>query len=65
MVEDLAQIPCPMLVLEVLQSCPTQRSTFLLIIEVVDPKNYLMLTFDMSNVKKRLLHHMDFQIKST
>lgn len=31
----------------------------------VDPNNSLALTFDMHNVKKRLPHHMAFQIKST
>lgn len=34
-------------------------------IRAVDPKNSLVLTFDMSNVKKGLPHHIDFQIKST
>ena len=64
-VEDLAQSPCAMFALEVLQSCPTQRSAFLTAIGVVDPKNSLMITFDMSNFKKRLPHHMDFHIRSS
>lgn len=51
-IEDLAQIPCAMSALEVLQSCPTQRSAFFLEIGVVDPKNSLVLTFDMLNIKK-------------
>ncbi len=34
-------------------------------IGAVDPTNSLVLTFDMLNVKKRLPHHMAFQIKST
>ena len=34
-------------------------------IGAVDPKNSLVLTFDMLNVKKRIPHHMAFQIKST
>ena len=51
--------------LEVLQLCPAQQSALLSVIGVVDPKNSLVLTFDMLNVKKRLPHHMDFQIKST
>jgi len=62
-VEDMAQIPCAMLALEVFQSCPTQRSALLLEIGAIDPKNSLVLTFDMLNVKKRLPHHMAFQIK--
>lgn len=32
---------------------------------IVDPNNSLALTFNMHNVKKRLPHHMAFQIKST
>lgn len=51
--------------LEVLQSCHAQRSAFLTTIEAIDPKNSHVITFDMSSVKKRLIHHMAFQIKST
>ena len=51
--------------LEVLQLCPAQQSAFLSVIGAVDPNNSSLLTFDMLNVKKRLPHHMDFQIKST
>ena len=40
--EDLAQIPCAMFALEVLQSCPSQWSAFLTVVGVVDPKNSLM-----------------------
>ena len=57
-VEDLAQVPCAMSVLEVLQSSPGQRSAFLTAIGAVDPKNSLMITFDMSTFKRRLSHHM-------
>lgn len=64
-VEDLAQSPCAMSALEVLQSCPSQRSALLSAIGAVDPNNSLMLTFDILNVKKVLPHHMVFQIKST
>jgi len=64
-VEDLAQSPCAMSALEVLQSCPAQQSALLLVIGAVDPKNSLVLTLDMLNVKKGLPHHMTFQIKST
>ena len=50
-VEDLAQIPCVISALEVLQSCPTQRNAFLTTIRAVDPNNSLMITFDMSSLK--------------
>ena len=64
-VEDLAQSPCAMSALEVLQSCLAQRSALLTAIRAIDPKNYLLITFDMTNFKKRLPHHMDFHIKSS
>ena len=63
-VEDLAQSLCAMSALGVLQSCPAQGSALLSAIGVVDLNNSLALTFDMHNVKKRLPHHMAFQIKS-
>ena len=63
--EDMSQVPCAMSTLEVLQSFPAQRSAFISVIGVVDPNNSLVLTFDMLNVKKRLPHHMTFQIEST
>lgn len=62
-VEDLAQSPCAMSGLEVLQSCPSQISAFLLAMGALDPKNSLTLTFDMINVKTRLPRHKAFQIK--
>ena len=63
--KDLAQSPCEMSALEVLQSCLAQRSALLTAIEVVDPNNIMMITFDMSNFKKRLPHTMDFHIRSS
>ena len=34
-------------------------------IGAIDPNNYLMITFDMLNLKKRLPRHMAFHIRST
>ena len=51
--------------LEVLQSCPAQCSALLTAIGAVNPKKSLMITFDMTNFKKILPHHMDFHIKSS
>jgi hypothetical protein len=47
-VEDLAQAPCAMSVLEVLQHCPSQRRTLLAPIGVVDPEwaNHIMFNLD-------------------
>ena len=64
-IEYLAQIPYVMSTLGVLQSFPAQRSVLLTTIRVIDLKNSLIVTFDMSNIKKRLPHHMAFQIKYT
>ena len=64
-VEDLAQSPCAMSALELLQSCLAQRSALLTAIGAIDPKNSLLITFDMTNFKKRLRHHMAFHIKSS
>ena len=46
-VEDHAQIPCAVSALEVLQSCPSQRSALLTVIRTVDLRNSLICTFDM------------------
>lgn len=54
-----------MSVLEVLQSCLEKRSTLVTTVGVVDPKNSLIITFDISSVKKRFPYHIAFQIKST
>ena len=64
-VEDLAQSPCAMSALEVIQSCLAQCSAFLTVIGATNPKNSLLITFDMTNFKKRLPHHMAFHIKSS
>ena len=54
-----------MLALQVLQSCLAQCSALLTAIGAVDPKKSLVITFDVSNFKKILPHHMDFHIKSS
>ena len=48
-VEDLAQAPCAMSALEVLQSCPTQRKALVQAIEVVDSADASLLYFDLEN----------------
>lgn len=45
-VEYMAQSPCAMSALEVLQSCPAQRSALLTKIRAFDPKKSLVITFD-------------------
>ena len=44
-VEDLAQAPCAMFILEVLQSCPVQRSTLLSALGIQDPGSSDAISF--------------------
>ena len=48
-VEDLAQAPSPMSMLEVLQSFPSQRKALLFVIGGIDHANSSLLTFDLEN----------------
>ena len=61
MVEDLAQAPCAMSTLEVLQSFPTQRKNFLTTLGTLDPDNTKSIHFKVENYKSRLPHKLDFQ----
>ena len=46
-IEDLAQAPCAMSALEVLQSFPTQQNALLSILGVQDPNNLNTISFSM------------------
>ena len=48
-VEDLAQAPCAMSTLEVLQSFPTQRKALLTAISGVDPSDMILISFESGN----------------
>jgi hypothetical protein len=48
-VEDLAQAPCAMSALEVLQHCPSQRRTLLAAIGAFDPESSNNLTFNLDD----------------
>ena len=61
----MAQTPCAMLTLEVLQHCPSQRKTLLSSLEVVDPTNSNCITFNLDYFKTRLSHNLAFQIHTT
>ena len=60
-VEDLAQTPCAMLGLEVLQSCPTQQDALLAALGSMDSSS-LMAKFHLSDVKIRLPYHVALSI---
>ena len=55
-VEDLAQAPCAMSALEVLQSCPSQRKALLQAIGAVDFADMSLLSFDPENSELCLPH---------
>ena len=55
-VEDLAQAPCAMSALEVLQSCPSQRKALLQAIGAVDSADASLLSFDLEHSEPRLPH---------
>jgi hypothetical protein len=61
-VEDLAQAPCAMSALEVLQSCPSQRKALLQAIGVVDSADASLLSFDPEHSEPRLPHSIALQI---
>jgi hypothetical protein len=62
LVDDLAQSPAAMLVLEVLQTCPTQRKSLLSAMGVVDPADTRLITFDLDNCEPRLPAAVAIQI---
>ena len=64
-VEDLAQAPCAMSTLEVLQNCPTQRKTLLAALGAIEPTTFNHLMFSLDNFQTRLSHHLAFQINTS
>jgi hypothetical protein len=58
----LAQAPCAMSSLEVLQHCPSQRRTLLAAIGAFDPESSNNLTFNLDDHQPRLSHQLAFQI---
>jgi hypothetical protein len=61
-VEDLAQAPCAMSALEVLQHFPSQRRTLLAVIGTFDLESSNYLTFNLDDHQPRLSHQLAFQI---
>jgi hypothetical protein len=62
LVDDLVQYPSAMLVLEVLQTCPTQNKSFLSTLGAVDPADTRLITFDIDCGEPRLPSLVSFQI---
>ena len=61
-VEDLAQAPCAMSTLEVLQSCPTQCKNLLTTFGATYLNDMNLIHFNLENLKPRLPHQLDFQV---
>jgi hypothetical protein len=62
LVDDLAQSSAAMSVLEVLQTCPTQRKSLLSTLGAIDPADTRLITFDLDSGEPRLLTLITFQI---
>ena len=45
-VDDLAESPAAMSMLEVLQTCPSQKKALLTTLGAIDPSNSHLMTFD-------------------
>jgi len=54
-----------LLVLEVLQTCPSQRKAFLSAIGGIDPMDSMLAIFDMDKCKPPLSHQLAFQVDIT
>jgi hypothetical protein len=61
-VEYLAQAPCAMSVLEVLQHCPSQCRMLLFAIGAIDPELSNHIMFNLDNYASRLSHQLAFQV---
>jgi hypothetical protein len=61
-VEDLAQAPCAMSSLEVLQICPTQWKASLSAIDGVDPSNTTLISFNSDNCEPHLPPSVTFML---
>jgi hypothetical protein len=62
LVDDLAQSPAAMSVLEVLQTCPAQWKSLLSAMGAVDPSDTRLITFDLDNCEPRLPAAVAIQI---
>jgi hypothetical protein len=62
LVDDLAQSPSAISVLEVLQTCPTQRKSLLSTLGAVDPSDTQLITFDLDSREPHLPALIAFHI---
>jgi hypothetical protein len=62
LVDNLAQSPTTMSVLDILQTCPTQRKSLLFSLGKVDPADTGLITFDLDSGEPHLPTLVAFQI---
>jgi hypothetical protein len=62
LVDDLAQCPTTMSILEVIQTCPTQQKSLLYALGVFDPTDTQIITFDRNSGQPHLPALVTFQI---
>jgi hypothetical protein len=62
-IEYLAEVPCAMSSLKVLQHCHSQGRTLLLSIGVMDREDSNLITFNLDYLKERVSHHLEFKTK--
>jgi hypothetical protein len=62
-IQDLAQAPCAMSALKVLQHYPSQRRTLLSPIGSLDSEELNLITFNLDYFKERESHNLAFQIQ--
>ena len=61
-VEDLAQEPCAILTLKVLQMSLAQQRNLLSVLGAMAPKHNNIISFKLDDFKSRLSHQLDFQL---
>ena len=61
-VDDLAQSPAAMSVLEVLKNYPSQRNTLLSAIGAIDPNDSNLMAFDLDQSEPRMPSTLAFQV---
>ena len=64
-IEEIAQAPCSMFAMEVLQYCSAQRKELLSSTRAVDPSDAMLITLDLDQSTCRIPSKVAFQIKVT
>ena len=60
----MAQEPCAMSTLEVLQTRPTQRNNLLSVLRAMDPEHNNIIAFKLDDSKSKLSHQLAFRLST-